>query len=60
MHVIMKTICLILRVTVQKLSAESGLACDFMHLHICCERVPVQLIAAQQPASPLLAHGNQI
>ena len=56
----MKTICFILRVTVQKLSAESGLACDFMHLHICCEHVPAQLIAVHQPASFLLVHWNQV
>lgn len=36
MHIKMKTICLILRVTVQKLPLESGFACNFMHSQIHC------------------------
>lgn len=31
-----------LRVTMQKLSAESGLACDSVCLHVCWEHVPAQ------------------
>lgn len=56
----MKTICLTLRVTVQKLSAESGVAREPMHLHVSRGHVPVQLIAVDPAASLFLAYWNQI
>lgn len=59
-YIVMKTVCFILRETVQKLSAESSLACQPIHLHIYCGRVPVQLIAVHEAASLFLVYWNQI
>lgn len=59
-YIRMKTICLTLRVTVQKLSAESGVAREPMYLHVSCGHVLVQLIAVDPEASLLLAYWNQI
>lgn len=55
-----KTICLTLRVTVQKLSAELGVAHEPMYLHVSCGHVPVQLIAVDPAASLFLACLNQV
>lgn len=57
MHIIMKTTCLVLRLTVQKLSVESGLACDSMYLHVCWEHVPAQFTAVHQPLSSRMGTG---
>ena len=59
MHIIMKTMCLLLRVIVQKLSAESGLACDFMRLHICCGHIPAAFAAVNACLRGLLLCTSQ-
>lgn len=51
MHIVMKTICLILRVTVQKLSAESGLACICIYAVNAC--LHSSWLCTSQPLSSL-------